>query len=133
MNNDMHCNLASPPEPPTQEDPEARLWLCPVEDRRPQAAPREGMIEGLTLGHYLQLVDFTGRLLWNGKAAIGSEVAVLFDRLKTSAEAWQSRLDKLRGGRLLGRFAAARRNALRAVAARLGVQRLANLQLSSTG
>jgi len=37
-------------------------WLCPIEDRRRLDSPREGMIEGCSLGNYLLLVDFTARL-----------------------------------------------------------------------
>jgi hypothetical protein len=107
-------------------DPEAGLWLCPVEDRRARGAAREGMLDGLRLGHYLRLVDFTGRLLRKGKAAIQAEVAAIFDRLRTSPEARQARLKKLSTGRMFGRFFAASRATLRAVAERIGVHRLAN-------
>ena len=41
------------PAQPKREDIEASHWLCPVEDRRCHGLPREGMVEGLTLGHYL--------------------------------------------------------------------------------
>jgi len=34
-------------------------WLCPVEDRR---------LERFSLGNYLLLVDYTGRLFREGKA-----------------------------------------------------------------
>jgi len=106
---------------------EESLWICPVEDRRGMDSRREGMIEGFTLGNYLLLVEYTGRLLREGKASISREVAMVFDRLKSDAEAWQARLLKLSRGRLLGRFFAATRERLREVAGRLGVQRLANM------
>jgi len=32
-------------------------WLCPIEDRRRLGSPREGMLEGFSLGNYLLLVD----------------------------------------------------------------------------
>jgi hypothetical protein len=54
-------------------------------------------------------------------------VAEILDRLGSSAEHWQARLEKLRQGRLPGRFLAATRQRLREVAARLGVKRLPNL------
>jgi hypothetical protein len=54
-------------------------------------------------------------------------VAEIFDRLGTSAETWQARLQKLSEGRLLGRFFAASRERLRDVAARLGLRRAVNL------
>jgi hypothetical protein len=102
-------------------------WLCPIEDRQRLESSREGMIEGFTLGHYLLVLDYTGRLFRHGKASISRELATVFERLKSDAETWQARLLKLGGGRLLGRFLAAQRARLRDVAAQLGVGRLANL------
>jgi len=67
------------------------------------------MVEGLSLGSYLLLVDYTGRLFREGKTAISAELAGILARLGRSAEGWQARLEKLRGGRLLGRFFAASR------------------------
>jgi hypothetical protein len=75
----------------------------------------------------LLLVDFTGRLLREGKASISKEMVSIFDRIGSSALAWQGRIVKLRAGRLVGRFLAASRARLRRVAAQLGVQRLVNL------
>ena len=83
------------PAQPKREDIEASHWLCPVEDRRCHGLPREGMVEGLTLGHYLQLVDYTGRLLRDGKATISAEVESIFERLQSSGSVWQERLTKL--------------------------------------
>ena len=54
-------------------------------------------------------------------------MAGILERLGSSADSWQARLEKLSGGRLLGRFFAASRDRLREVAARLGVHHLANL------
>ena len=102
-------------------------WLCPIEDRRRLGSSREGMLEGFPLGSYLLLVDYTGRLFREGKAAISREVAEIFSRLGSSAETWQARLEKLRQGRLLGRFFAASRKRLREVAEHLGLRRVPNL------
>ena len=102
-------------------------WLCPIEDRRRLDSAREGMVEGFSLGSYLLLVDYTGRLFRAGKAVLSREVAEILDRLGSSAEHWQARLEKLRQGRLLGRFLAATRQRLREVAAGLGVKRVPNL------
>jgi hypothetical protein len=102
-------------------------WLCPIEDRRRLDSPREGMLEGFSLGSYLLLVDYTGRLFRDGKAAISAELAGILERLNTSAESWWSRIEKLSKGRLLGRFFAASRERLRHVARGLGVHHLANL------
>jgi hypothetical protein len=52
------------------------------------------MLEGFSLGSYLLLVDYTGRLFREGKAVISREVAEIFERLGSSAETWQARLEK---------------------------------------
>ena len=106
---------------------EESIWLCPIEDRHQLDSSRVGMLEGFSLGSYLALVDFTGRLFRDGKAVISAEVAGILTRLGTSVDRWQARLEKLKTGRLLGRFFAASRGRLREVAARLGVHHLANL------
>jgi hypothetical protein len=106
---------------------EESLWLCPIEDRRGLDSSREGMLQGFSLGSYLLLVDYTGRLFREGKATISRELAGIFDRLGSSAESWWGRLEKLAGGRLLGRYLASRRARLQEVATHLGVHHLANL------
>jgi hypothetical protein len=106
---------------------EESLWLCPIEDRRNVDSSREGMLEGFALGSYLLLVDFTGRLFRDGKAAISAELTTILERVGSTAERWQSRLEKLKAGRLFGRFFAASRERLREVAARMKVHHLANL------
>ena len=88
---------------------EEGLWLCRIEDRRKLDSPREGMIEGFSLGNSLLLVDYTGRLFREGKAVISAELGAILERLGGSVEDWQARLRKLAGGRLLGRFFAATR------------------------
>ena len=85
------------------------------------------MLEGFSLGSYLLLVDFTGRLFRDGEAVISTELTSILERVGSSAERWQARLEKLKGGRLLGRFFAATRGRLREVAARMKVHHLANL------
>src|SRR5262245_33555906 len=66
-------------------------WLCPIEDRRRLDSSREGMLEGFSLGSYLLLVDYTGRLYRDGKAVISREVTAILERLGSSAEIWQAR------------------------------------------
>ncbi|MGO9914911.1 MAG: hypothetical protein ACLQIB_09395 [Isosphaeraceae bacterium] len=102
-------------------------WLCPIEDRRRLGLSREGMLEGFSLGNYLLLVDYTGRLFREGKAAISREVAAIFDRLGSSAETWQARLEKLSKSRAFGRFFAASQRRLREVAEPLGLRRVPKL------
>ena len=85
------------------------------------------MLAGFTLGNYLLLVDHTAGLFREGKATLSREVPAILDRLVTSAAQWQTWLEKLRQGRLLGRFFATTRQRLREVAERLGVSRVPNL------
>ena len=108
-------------------------WLCPIEDRGGLDSVRRGMIEGFSLGRYLLLLDHTGRLFREGKAAISAELAGIFQRLGTSADRWQARLEKLKAGRLLGRFFAGTRARLREAAVALGVHHLANLDSCPAG
>jgi hypothetical protein len=105
---------------------EESLWLCPIEDRRRIDSTREGMIEGFSLGSYLLLADSTGRFFREGKAAIAHQLAGILERLGSSVESWQARLEKLSKGRVWGRFFAATRQRLREAAAHLGLRRLAN-------
>ena len=78
------------------------IWLCPIEDRRRLDSSREGMIEGFSLGNYLLLVDYTGRLFREGKAAISAELAGIFERLGSNAENWQARLREAGRGPIAG-------------------------------
>ena len=59
---------------------EDSIWLCPIEDRSRLDSARRGMLEGFSLGHYLLLVDYTGRLIREGKAAISAELAGILER-----------------------------------------------------
>ena len=106
---------------------EDSLWLCPIEDRRDLDSTREGMLQGFSLGSYVQLVDYTGRIFRQGKAAISAELAGIFERLGCSAQSWQARMENLRDGRLLGRFFVTTRAKLREIAERLGMRRPVNL------
>lgn len=81
--------------------------------------------------YILLLVDYTGRLLRDGKATVSSELASILDRIGSSADAWQARVSRLRGGRLLGRFIAGSREAMQRAAERLGVSHLANLKAAT--
>ena len=99
---------------------EESIWLCPVEDRRTLDSSREGMLEGFSLGNYLLLVEYTGRLFRDGKAVISAELSGILERIGSSAEGWWARIEKLSKGRLLGRFFAASRARLREVAGQLG-------------
>ena len=75
----------------------------------------------------IKLVEYTGRLFRHGKASNSAELAGIFERIGCSAQSWQSRMEKLRDGRLLGRFFATTRAKLREIAERLGMQRPVNV------
>jgi len=80
------------------------------------------MLAGFSLGSYLLLLDYTGRLFRAGKTALSAELAGIFDRLGTTGESWWIRLEKLRTVRLFGRFFAASRDRLKKVAGRVGMR-----------
>jgi REP element-mobilizing transposase RayT len=108
-------------------DVEESLWLCPIEDRRGLDSAREGMMAGFSLGSYVSLVDYTGRIFRQGKAAISAELAGIFQRLGSDAQSWRLRMEKLRNGRLLGRFFAASQAKLAEVAEKLNLRYVVNL------
>jgi len=85
------------------------------------------MLPRFALGSHLLLVDHTARLFREGKAALAREVSEILDRLGSNGESWQARLERLRKGRLLGRFLASSRQRLREVSERLGLRRVLNL------
>jgi hypothetical protein len=112
-------------------DVEQSHWLCPIEDRRRQGAPREGMLEGFTLPKYLLLVDHTARLFREGKARLDADVAPIFDRLGTTAEIWENTLIRLKtkfvDGKITGRYMATTSEILSTLAQKLGLHHLVNL------
>ena len=68
---------------------EKDLWLIPVDDRRDFGDARPGLIPGLTLSCYLRLVDWTSRLIREGKSRVSPEVGSIFERLKTDPAEWE--------------------------------------------
>jgi hypothetical protein len=106
-------------------------WLVPIEDRRgsnvsPSSA-REGMLESFSLGSYLLLVDYVGRLYRDGKARMDEGVKEVFERLGTDADSWSARLKKMLGSRdLRGSFFASEPATIRKLAESRG-KRTANL------
>jgi hypothetical protein len=97
------------------------ISLCPIEDRCRLDPQWEGMFKGLCLGNYVLLVGDTARLFREGKAAISRVLAEISEWLGSSGEKRQMRRQKLRTGRLLGRFFAASRERLREVRAGVGL------------
>jgi hypothetical protein len=110
-------------------------WLCPVEDLRRKGSPREGMLENFSLGSYLLLVDYTSRLVRQGKARVSRQVAGILERLGTSVEFWQQRMRNMfQRSRLLGSYVASDRQRLLAVAQQRGVHHVNNtVRLAGAG
>jgi hypothetical protein len=107
---------------------ESGLWLCPIEDRRGAGSQRAGLLEGFSLGSYLQLVDYTSRLVRRGKARLSQEVASILQRVGTSADVWQHTIKKMFArSRPLGVAFAFHREKLREAALKRGCHHLANL------
>ena len=110
---------------------EESLWICPIEDLRAKGSPREGMIEGFSLGSYLLLVDYTSRLFRQGKARVSREVAGIFERLGSDAEFWGARLQKMFAkSRLFGNYFGTQRGRLREIAQLRGVHHVDNAGLA---
>jgi REP element-mobilizing transposase RayT len=110
-----------------EADLEQSHWLCPLQDRSATGASREGMLPGLSLSSYLELVDWTARLCRKGKARVTEEVAGIMARLGTSAEYWQSHLQKLLGKtRWLGSYCATSVERLKSIAHARGVHHVDN-------
>jgi hypothetical protein len=60
------------------------------------------MIEGLSLGNDMLVVDVTARLYREGTATRSREVGEILDRLGRNAGQWQARLTRLSRGDRLG-------------------------------
>ena len=104
------------------------MWLSPIEDRRCEGIKRAGLLEGFSIGSYLQLVDYTSRLVRHGKARAGRQIASIFERLGTSVEVWERTITQLFSRtNLLGVAFAFDREKLRAAAVHRGCHHLANL------
>jgi len=115
-----------------EADLEQSHWLCPLQDRKAPGtdcagAAREGMLPGFSLSSYLALVDWTARLCRTGKARVTEEVAGIMTRLGTSAEYWQSHLQKLLDKtHWLGSYCATSAERLKSIAAKHGVHHVDN-------
>lgn len=71
-------------------------WLFPIEDRRDsKSLGLAGMLRGISLTGYLQLVDWSSRLVRPGKARVATDAPPLLSRLRIDSVSWQATLDKL--------------------------------------
>jgi hypothetical protein len=115
---------------------EQEHWLIPIEDRRAHTnaattSDREGLLPTFSLGSYLQLVEYTGRLYREGKAQLSEGLQEVFDRLSSTAETWQARMKRFMGSaKLRGSFFSTKTQAFRQQIQPTGKRR-ANLHLYS--
>lgn len=71
-------------------------WLFPIEDKRdPNGVGLAGMLHGISLTGYLQLLDWSSRLVRPGKAHVSASAPPLLARLQIEASTWQATLEKL--------------------------------------
>ena len=104
------------------------FWLPPIEDRREHGGVAVGLCATMNLSGYLQLLDWSSRLLRRGKARVPREVADVLSRLDTNADAWGTRLLKLAGvDRTIGTVFGTDRNDINRFASARGVTKLSNL------
>ena len=113
-------------------DVEQSHWLVPIDNpgevrKESRMLKREGMLETFSLGGYVMLVEYTGRMYRKGKAQIDAGVADVLTRLGTSVEYWQQRMKLLLGsGGLRGSFFGCREGSVDRVKQHRG-KRTANL------
>ena len=111
---------------------EEDLWLVPIEDRRAHTnaatvCDREGMVETFSLGSYVLLVEFTGRLYRNGKASMSKGIKDVFERIGICGDNWVERMKKMLSSRdLRGTFFASDQDTIRSLAVKRGC-RMTNL------
>lgn len=74
---------------------EAGLWLLPVDDLRPAEGARAGLLAGFTLSSYCRLVDWTSRMLREGKANVPADVLPIFARIHADPVEWSATMEQL--------------------------------------
>lgn len=113
-------------------DLEQSHWLVPIEDRRQlpgkdNSKAREGMVGTFSLGSYVLLVEYTGRLFRNGKARISAGARDVLERIGSSPEFWFARIEKmLKTNQLRGCFFASKTEVMHDTTKKRGM-RTANL------
>jgi len=70
-------------------------WLLPVEDCRPAAGARPGLMPGLTLSCYCRLIDWTSRVVRDGKAHVPEALDSIFARLQAGPDSWGLTVSRL--------------------------------------
>ena len=71
------------------------------------------MLEKFTLGNYLLLVEYTGRMFRKGKAQLSDRIKGIFERLGTSVAFWTDQVKQmLTAKKLRGRCFAGSQNGI---------------------
>ena len=123
--------VVGPPADRTKHDQpqEAEsFWLVPIEDRREVGGTRAGISASMNLAGYLRLLDWSSRLLRSGKARVPKDMAGILQRLGSSSDLWQHRMEKLRDrSHIFGTVFATKRADINRLAETRGVRKLSNL------
>ena len=108
-------------------------WLFPIQDRRNlNGKGPAGLIRGLSLSGYLQLVNWSSRLIHPGKVDLPETVRKLLSRLQIDAAEWKTTLDKLVGStRQVGSYFGSP-DRLREIAGQRGCRYLRNITGNQT-
>ena len=103
-------------------------WLLPIEDRRDQNGNGlAGLIRGVSLSGYLQLVDWSSRLIRPGKVSLPDTVPDILTRLNIDADSWTATLGKLLGStKKIGTYFGSQ-NRINEVAGQRGCKYLRNI------
>jgi hypothetical protein len=88
----LRSDLSTLTDEPEQE---SGLWLLPVNDRRRLGSQGPGLVVGCTLACYVRLIDWTSRLIREGKASLDPGTASLFARLGIDPTAWETTIGHL--------------------------------------
>ena len=89
---------------------------------------RAGVSPSINLASYLRLLDWSSRLVRQGKARVTSDVKEILDRLGTGPGQWQERLEKLTAAdRIFGVVFATKAAEITRFATARGVTKLSNL------
>ncbi len=94
LETDAAVTKAPAPEPqnPAQQ---RELWLLPLDDQRAAPGQRAGLIAGCTLSHYLQVIDWTSRLVRAGKACVDADIPPIVERLGVDSSVWIDTMSRL--------------------------------------
>ena len=77
------------------ENVEQGSWMLPIEQKH--GSDTRGMLPGLSLTGYLEVLDWSSRALRPGKAHVAEEAPPILDRLKIGECAWLATLQRLFG------------------------------------